>query len=357
MNVYRKCCVGECHYTENDRPATAPKWRCWIFICTAVPFPLMFVASLVACVNFFMRPCSQWPSPFSEGTSGERSFQYLIQRNCSLTTATGEDVRSFVCFASANATFEGALRGGDFVASCVEKEAPFSVVNFTDVVVYMRAGDEAACKPNFDVLAFQLFSDEKWPNVAMMSPMTLNDYNDAASLCWWTSPYERLALGFFLACVAVFVVCGLFQSCFDLQPKNSQVVQRQAEAYWRQPQPPVQFDHTRYVDAEEPRQRERVRTGRRRRHRRRSPREQVNAAEVEMNENQFEFDDDAYDTSNAVVVCKSCQTSSATESLICSECGAVLIERLIQSAFIAGQSNDERSEENECTVCLEEKAG
>ena len=99
-----------------------------------------------------------------------------------------------------------------------------------------------------------------------------------------------------------------------------------------------------------------MRTGRRRRHRRRSPREQVNAAEVEMNENQFDFDDDAYDTSNAVVVCKSCQTSSATESLTCFECGAVLIERLIQSAFIAGQSNDERSEENECTVCLEEKA-
>ena len=62
-----------------------------------------------------------------------------------------------MCFANANATFEGALRGGDFVASCVEKEAPFSVVNFTDVVVYMRAGDEAACKPNFDLLAFQLF--------------------------------------------------------------------------------------------------------------------------------------------------------------------------------------------------------
>ena len=97
--------------------------------------------------------------------------------------------------------------------------------------------------------------------------------------------------------------------------------------------------------------------GRRSRHRRRrhsSRRAQQD--EVVLDENLF--NDDAYDTSNAVVVCTSCQTSSATESLLCVQCGAVLLERLLQqSAFVAGEANgDENSEENECTVCLEEKA-
>ena len=63
---------------------------------------------------------------------------------------------------NANATFEGALRGGDYVASCVEKDSSFSVVNFIDVDVYMRAGDETACKPSLSILRIKLNIIEKY---------------------------------------------------------------------------------------------------------------------------------------------------------------------------------------------------